>query len=156
MRRFGSGEHGAALVSAIFLLVVLAALGAYMITVSGVQQTTTSRAVISARAYFAARAGLEWGIHRTVSPAFVSGAPCPATATFTPAGFGFDDVVVTVECSLTQYSPGTPTNIYVLTSTARHGSAGTQEYVERRLEAAVCRADENNPQPTTRCGRGSI
>lgn len=147
MRTPRTGVRGAALVSAIFLLVVLAALGAYMVTLSGVEHTTVDRALVSARAYFAARAGLEWGIHRTVSPPL--GVACPATSTFTPAGFGFDDVVVTVECNLTQYTPGTDTNVYVLTSTARNGSTGTQEYVERKLEAAVCRAAENN---INRCG----
>ena len=57
-------ERGAALVTAIFLLVVLAAVGAYMLSVAGVQQSTTNRALLSARAHYAARAGIDWGIHR--------------------------------------------------------------------------------------------
>lgn len=151
MRRFGSGERGAALVTAIFLLVVLAALGAYMVTLSGVQQTTVDRALISARTYFAARAGLEWGIHWAVSPLGFT-TPCPDTATFTPAGFGFDSVVVTVECTSNTYLPGVDTIVYTLTSTARNGSTGTQEYVERKLEATVCRANE---AVNTRCGNAN-
>lgn len=154
MKRGALHERGAALVSAIFLLVVLAALGAYMITVSGVQQTTTNRALISVRAYFAARAGLEWGIHQVVSPFPIPPpAACPAPATFTPVGFGFDGVSVAVNCSRTDYDDGVPTYIYVFTSTGSHGTAGTTEYVERRLEATVCRADQGG---AARCNRTSV
>lgn len=154
MKRPAIRERGAALVSAIFLLVVLAALGAYMITVSGVEQTTVNRALISVRAYFAARAGLEWGIHQVVSPAFAGGAVlCPAPATFTPVGFGFDGVSVAVNCSRTQYDDGVLVNTYVLTSTASHSAAGTTEYVERRLEATVCRAGQGG---AARCNNTSV
>lgn len=154
MKRPAIREGGAALVSAIFLLVVLAALGAYMITVSGVQQTTTNRALISVRAYFAARAGLEWGIHQTVSPFPIPPpAACPAPAMFTPAGFGFDGVSVAVNCSRTDYDDGVPTYTYAFTSTASHGTAGTTEYVERRLETTVCRADQGG---AARCNRTSV
>jgi len=151
MNRRATHQHGVALVNAIFLIVVLAALGAYMVSVSGVQQTTVNRSLINARAYFAARAGLEWGIHRVVSPLGFATA-CPATATFSPAGFGFDNVSVTVTCTSNLYTPGVDTTVYTLTSTATHGAAGTIEHAERRLEATVCRADENN---LTRCGNAN-
>lgn len=140
-------ERGVALVSAIFLLVVLAAMGVYMLTISGVQQTTSDRALINVRTYFAARAGLEWGIHQAVSATY--GTACPATATFSPTGYGFDGVSVTVTCTSNLYTAGTDAYIYTLTSTATNGTAGTIEYAERRLEASVCRADESN---TSRCG----
>lgn len=143
-------ERGVALVSAIFLLVVLAALGVYMLTISGVQQTTSDRALINVRTYFATRAGLEWGIHQVVSAAV--GAACPATATFSPTGYGFDGVSVTVTCTSNLYIPGTDTYVYTLTSTATHGTAGTIEYAERKLEASVCRAAENN---ANRCGNAN-
>ncbi len=150
MTRPAMRERGVALVSAIFLLVVLASLGAYMVTLSGVEHSTTNRALINARTYFAARAGLEWGVHQTVSPAL--GAACFAPATFTPAGFGFDGVSVAVNCSRTQYDDGVLVYTYVLTSTANHGTAGTTEHAERRLEATVCRAAENN---INRCGNAN-
>lgn len=151
MRGPATAQRGVALVSAIFLLVVLAALGAYMVTVSGVQQTTVDRALISARTHFAARAGLEWGIHQIVSITPI-GVACPAPATFNPAGFGFDGVSVAVNCSRTQYDDGELTYIYAFTSTANHGTAGTAEYAERRLETLVCRADTGS---NARCNRNS-
>jgi len=149
MNRRARHQRGVALVSAIFLIVVLAALGAYMVSVSGVQQTTVNRSLINARTYFAARAGLEWGIHRVVSPLGFTTA-CPATATFSPDGF--DNISVTVTCTSNLYTPGVDTTVYTLTSTATHGVAGAVEHAERVLEATVCRANEN---VLTRCGNAN-
>jgi len=52
-------QSGFLLVTAIFLLVVLAALGAFILTISGTQQTSSALDVQGARAYQAARAGIE-------------------------------------------------------------------------------------------------
>ncbi|TAM43935.1 MAG: hypothetical protein EPN55_11895 [Gammaproteobacteria bacterium] len=130
-----------ALVSAIFLLVVLAALGAYMLTVSGVEQTTVNRSLISARTYYAARAGLEWGIHRTVAPPTEGTGECTISApSFGLTGYGLDDIQVTVRCVSNLYTPGDNAYVYTITSTARHGTTGTVDYAERKLEATVCRS----------------
>lgn len=140
MRQTATNQRGAALVSAIFLLVVLAALGAYMVTVSGVQQTTVNRALINARTHYAARAGLEWGIHRAVAPPTLGTGECSPSAQFGLTGYGLDDAQVTVECTLNLYTPGDDAYVYAITSTARNSSAGMVEYAERRLEATVCRS----------------
>ena len=52
-------QGGFAIVSAIFLLVVLAALGAFMLTFSTVQHATSAQDIQGSRAYWAARAGLQ-------------------------------------------------------------------------------------------------
>lgn len=140
MRQASANQRGVALVSAIFLLVVLAALGAYMLTVSGVQQTTVNRALIDARTHYAARAGLEWGIHRAVSPPTLGTGECSSSAQFGLTGYGLDNVQVTVECVLNLYTPGVDAYVYAITSTARNFSTGTAEYAERKLEATVCRS----------------
>ena len=64
-------QRGFAAIAAIFLLVVLAALGSFMLSFSNTQQLTSAQDVLGTRAYWAARAGLEWGIGN------VAGA-CPA------------------------------------------------------------------------------
>ncbi len=148
MRLSPANERGVALVSAIFLIVVLAALGAYMLTVSGVQQTTVNRSLVSARTYYAARAGLEWGIHRAVAPPTLGNGECAASSQFGLTGNGLDNIQVTVECTSNLYTPGDNTYAYTLTSTAHHGTAGTVDYAERKLEATVCRSA--NPG-TNRC-----
>jgi MSHA biogenesis protein MshP len=53
---------GVGLVTAIFLLVVLAGLGAAAVTLFNAQQHSSSLDIEGARAYQAARAGIEWGI----------------------------------------------------------------------------------------------
>jgi Tfp pilus assembly protein PilX len=53
-------QCGFLLVTAIFLLVILAALGAFILTISGTQQTSSALDVQGSRAYQAARAGIEW------------------------------------------------------------------------------------------------
>ena len=61
-RRFPeSGSAGFALPSAIFLLVVLSALGAFLLTFSSGQQMSSAADINGSRAYWAARAGIEWG-----------------------------------------------------------------------------------------------
>ena len=62
MNRDHSAQRGFAAIAAIFLLVTLAALGGYMLTFSNTQQLTFAQDVQGARAYWAASAGLEWGL----------------------------------------------------------------------------------------------
>ncbi len=57
---------GFALPSAIFLLVILAALGAFILTVSTTQHAGAALDVAGARAYQAARAGVEWGLFQSL------------------------------------------------------------------------------------------
>lgn len=126
MTRAPRHQAGFALVSAIFLIVVLAALGAFMVTIGGVQHTTTSQAVLAARAYFGAKAGLDWGIHQVI-PAGV----CPVPASFSPAGAGLNGITVNVNCT----SPAA--NVFYIQSTAQFGTFGTADFAQRRLEATV-------------------
>jgi MSHA biogenesis protein MshP len=55
-------QHGFAAIAAIFLVLVLAAFGAFMVSFSNTQHLNTARDVQGSRAYWAARAGLEWGV----------------------------------------------------------------------------------------------
>jgi MSHA biogenesis protein MshP len=70
MRRPRHASGGFATIVALFLLVVLAALGAFMVSISTSQQVGSAQDIQGTRAYWAARAGLEWGIGSlTASPA---------------------------------------------------------------------------------------
>ncbi|NMM37560.1 MAG: hypothetical protein HHJ09_08600 [Glaciimonas sp.] len=145
-----SPQRGFALVSAIFLLVVLAALGAFMVTLSTVQNVTSTQDLQGSRAYQAARAGIEWGAYQVRTPEHTNlptgQAPyiCPTAATTlnhlagSLAGFS-----VQVLCVETTYGEGGNTiAVYQLTSTATLGTVGSTNYVERQLSAAIstCRA----------------
>jgi len=65
-------NSGFSLITAIFLLVILAALGAFILTISGTQQTSSALDVQGSSAYQAARAGIEWGSYQVL----IGGAPC--------------------------------------------------------------------------------
>jgi MSHA biogenesis protein MshP len=66
MRRTLQRTRGFALILALFLIVTLAAIGAYMLTVSNVQVETGVMDEQGARAYQAARAGIEWGAYQVL------------------------------------------------------------------------------------------
>ena len=55
-------QTGFAAIAAIFLVVVLAALGGFMMIFSNTQQLTSAQDFQGSRAYWAARGGLEWAI----------------------------------------------------------------------------------------------
>lgn len=145
LRRYQSNCHraavcGMALPIAIFIIAALAALGAYVVSISGVQQTVTSQAIAAARASLAARSGMEWAVHRAV--ATTQPGTCNAVTSFLPAGDGFTGVSgLAVTCSYSTLTvAGATYHTYYLASTASVGTAGTPDYAERRLEATVCRS----------------
>ncbi len=127
-------QRGFSLVSAIFLLVVIAALGAFAVTISTTQQQSAALDLLGARAYQAARAGIEWGAYQILQG---GGACAPAAALpalpGTLAGFA-----VVVNCASTQVSEAAATvTIYQLTSTATQGVPATSSYVDRQIGVTI-------------------
>ena len=57
-------QKGFSLVTAIFLLVGLGALGAAMMTFFTAQQQSSALDVLGSRAYQASRAGIDWGAYQ--------------------------------------------------------------------------------------------
>lgn len=126
-------DAGFGLVSAVFLLVVLAAAGAAMINIAGVQRSTASTAVEGARAYHAARSGIEWGVKQAID----AGA-CPPTTTLNMTEGGLRGFRTSVSCtssSHTQNATGSTT--YQLVSISESGNFGEPDYVRRRLRASI-------------------
>lgn len=116
-------QAGFTLVHAIFILVVLAALGAYMVTLSGVQSRTPVMVLQGVRAYHAARSGLEWGIAQADA-----GAVCSGSMTI-------ENFNVTVGCTSAVFTEATTTTtVYRISALAESGSYGSPTYVSRRLE----------------------
>ncbi len=141
-----SAGRGFALVSAIFLLVVLAALGAYMLVFSSVQHSTSAQDVNGSRAYQAARAGMEWGVYQVLrNPGFVCGGTTPLDALpGSLAGFAVNVACISeqaIEGAVVDETTGVvvpnKVTLYRLTSTASTGVSGSGNYVERRLQALV-------------------
>lgn len=139
-----TAQRGFSIVSAIFLLIVMASLGAFMLTFSTVQHTTATQDIEGVRAYQAARAGIEWGLYQVLQvPAPPAAAPdCPGSPTTLPAlGGTLAGFAVNVVCSQSDHNEaGAVVRVYQFTSTATNGvSPGSPHYVERELRATVSR-----------------
>lgn len=133
MIRTQRSQKGFVLVSAIFLLVILAALGAFMVSLSNTQQLTSAQDVQGSRAYWAARAGLAWAVSKV--SATMPTPVCPAaTSTFNVDGFA-----LSVTCSSTAYNEGGATKkMFSITSVSTTGgNVGSLGYIERSLSATV-------------------
>jgi MSHA biogenesis protein MshP len=158
--------RGFAFVAAIFVLVVLAALTSYVVNVAAGAATTSAIAVQGARAYEAARTGIEWGSYQAIDPngTLAPGATnlpdCFVQKTLAlPAAIG--PFTVTVSCqrypafsaSPNYHEEGAKRSVfYFLSSTATFGNAGASDYIERKLEATVekCK-DPDATGPTYAC-----
>lgn len=128
-----STQRGFAIISAIFLIVVLAALGAFMVTFSTTQHITSAQDVQGSRAYHAARVGIEWGAYQ----ALIGGAGCPPSTTLSPAGT-LAGISVAVSCSVfSTTESGTAVTVYQIVATASQGTVGSPTYSERQLKATI-------------------
>jgi MSHA biogenesis protein MshP len=141
-----SRQHGFTIVSAIFILVVLAALAAFIAVISTTQQIGSALDVQGARAYQAAKAGIEWGTYQvwSLNPTRNAG-NCPATPTtltFPAAASTLTAFTVTVQCIATPGTSGGPT-VYSITATACNsggacpGAAGNAGYIERQITVTL-------------------
>jgi MSHA biogenesis protein MshP len=129
-----SRQAGFGLVAALFLIVVVTLLVATMAHLSSIQHGSTSLAIQQARAYQAARAGLEWGISQAVN-----GNSC-ASGNPDLAGSGLAEFGVSVACESASYTDneGNPLQIFRFTAEAQNGSPGGRpDYAYRRLTAVV-------------------
>lgn len=134
-------QRGFSLVSAIFLLVVLAGLGAAMAYFSTMQHAASALDIQGTRAYQAARAGVEWGLYQSLIPNSV---PCPVGPTsFVPAAPTLSSFTVTVRCANTTFvGADPPILVRRLTSSACNqpaggncpGAGGTADYVQREVQ----------------------
>ena len=130
-RKTGS-QSGFTLITALFLLIVVALLSVYMITIRNVQQSTVVFGQQGARAMQAAHSGLEWGIYEAV----VNGLCVPGT--FSATGTALSAFTINVSCSSSAHTEAAVLiTTYRLTSTAQTGSYGTLDYVYRSLQATV-------------------
>ena len=125
-------QRGAALVVAVFLIVVLALLAAAAVRLTSIQGQNVNLNLLGARALNAARSGIEWSARRTLS----TGTCFSGSTTLSEAALdGFD---VTVSCSQTSHAEGAATvTVFAITAFASNGNYGQPDYVSRRLTAVV-------------------
>ena len=124
---------GFGLVSAIFILVVLTIVGAAMLSLSGVQRETAGLALQPARAYHAARSGIEWGTWQALD-----GGACPAPASFSLTEGGLIGFSVNLSCTSSDHTEaGSTARVYQIVSVATYGAFGGRDHVRRRLQVVI-------------------
>jgi MSHA biogenesis protein MshP len=130
-------QSGFAIVSAIFILVALAALGAFIAIVSSAQHLGSALDLDGARAYQSARAGAEWGVANALAGNCASNHIGP-----------LNGMTITVACSATVSGNNVEAGlgaIYTIVATACNfptagacpGAVASSNYVERRISVLV-------------------
>jgi MSHA biogenesis protein MshP len=124
-------QSGFAAIAAIIVLTVLVAMGAYMVSFSNAQQLSSAQDIQGTRAYWAARAGLEWALGAVTADNTACPSSPPATV---DTGSVFS---LSVSCTMQTYPEnGVTVTIFSLQSTASAGSVGSVGFVERSVSAS--------------------
>lgn len=128
-------QQGFALVAALFLIIVLAALGLFSIKLSSTQQQSIDLELLGARAQAAANSGIEYA----ASQVFKNGKTCANIAgTFNFTQSALKGFSTQITCVLSVHTDGTAThNVYELSSIASYGTYGTTTYVSRQQKRTV-------------------
>lgn len=140
-------QQGFSLVSAIFLLVVIAALGTFAVTLSTTQHQSDAMDVLGKRAYQAARAGIEWGAFQIIQNSAVPAgyaAACRTSASSVPltslaAPLSTFNVNVACYTGAVSYVDGGTVWVYTLSASAATagGTVGNPDYIERQLSVTI-------------------
>jgi MSHA biogenesis protein MshP len=135
-RRGRPHQGGFAAMAALFLIVILAAMAGFMGTFGNTLQLGSAQDVQGTRAYWAARAGLEWAMSGVANS---SPAACPTTPTTLPASAANGNFAVTVDCTTSAYTEGAQAvTMFQITAVAKNTLAvGSAAYIERSLTAAI-------------------
>ncbi|MES2948869.1 MAG: hypothetical protein V4858_10055 [Pseudomonadota bacterium] len=131
-------QTGFAAIAAIVIVVLLAALGGFMVSISNTQQLSSSQDVQGSRAYWAARAGLEWAVVAIPdAPALCPNAALTQVAVASVPS-PIEGFAIQVRCSKTTHAEGaaTPT-IYQFESQASIGTMGAIGFIERSVTASL-------------------
>lgn len=138
-------QRGFSLITAIFILIVLAALGAYMVTIGGTNRATSTAALQGARAYQAARSGIDWSVYIITTSADQATARNNCSNIINASSFTLDapdltGFTISMTCNFTAHSQQGTNNVtvYQITSDATSGgNYGDLDFVRRRISATI-------------------
>jgi len=127
-------QQGFSLVMAIFLLVVVGLLGGYMLRLNAVQLDTFNYALQGARAYQAARSGIEWAVARI----HLGGACADVNAQTALSFNGLEGFNVRMSCNSQSYSEAEQTlTIFKISALSQFGAYTSKDYVARQIEVSI-------------------
>ena len=146
MKQRVSAQYGFTLPATIFILVILASISAFLLTISAVSHSSSSLALQGARAYYAAYSALEWATHEATDPSGHTAICDGAAHSFdivTPAGTGLaSGFTVAVTCVDNAASYTENFNTYYLdkitvTAHTKGANPGDPDFASRTLTATV-------------------
>ncbi len=119
-------QKGVSIVTAIFLVVVLALMGTGMVSLLTTSQQSISQEITSARTYMAGRSCLQWGMYQIIYTA--------ATGANTHNFNNVNSALNNIQCttSINQITAD-GLNFYNITAIAKFGSITDPEYSQRTL-----------------------
>jgi MSHA biogenesis protein MshP len=107
-----------------------------MITFSNTQQLSSAQDLQGSRAYWAARAGLGFGVAKVIADSTACQSAGPTAMAGAPASV--EGFTLTLTCRRASYIDGVNTIlVYRFESRASVGSSGSANYVERSVSASV-------------------
>lgn len=137
-------EQGFVVISALVIVVMLAVFGVAMALMGSLQQRQTALDVDTARAYQAAKTGIDWSLYQIQTPA----APPACQNLSFNAGGELSRFTITVQCTSTTVNDGNqPLTVYSIQSNACNnptggncpGSTSGSLSVERQLRVVTYR-----------------
>lgn len=133
-------ELGFVMVTTVFMIVILALIGTFMVQTSMVTAQSQNLDLLQSRAYYAAKSGMEWLNYKVRTASYV----CPVastTFTLTANGFGGTGFSVTVTCSSVTFTDGKGTSYPVVTGTSTAiltgSSTSSINYVSQRITQVI-------------------
>lgn len=145
-------QGGFTVASAIFLVLILSLLGAAIVTLATNQHATSTQDIQGVRAYWAARAAIDFGLYQVLDPENATAgatnfAACPATplAVTLPAYADFTVQIIDCTQTATYDDNGVKIAVYRLTARASQGGAvGSPTYVERQVTVSAAKCKDSN------------
>lgn len=130
-------QSGMSLIGAIFIMVVLSAVGVYMVSLNAMQHTSTSLSLQSSRALYAAQSGIEWVAWYVRNSSSPDPDNCPPSGT----SFTIGNFTVNIDnCLETSVTEGTKTYKVFdtqVTASRTGGSLGDTGYSSRTLRSSI-------------------
>jgi hypothetical protein len=118
------------LIVALFLIVVVALLAAFAVSIGTSQREQTNLRLLADRAQQAAHAGTEWAATRALANS------CAASSTLNLTQGALNGYTVTITCTATAHNQsGVSYNIYDVSARAQYGRFGAAEYASKTLDA---------------------
>jgi MSHA biogenesis protein MshP len=130
-------QRGTSLVIAIFLLVIVASLTAFAVSVGTASRESANLQLQADRALAAAQAGTEWGAYRALRQGACPFGPTAVTLNQS----GLRGFRVTVSCTVQAHAEGaTNYSVFDIDSFAQWSNFGAANYASRRVTKRVSNA----------------